>query len=339
MDDDRTMCEICMIEYDKTKRLPKKVSCCNKVFCLPCLEEIFRKNSNVLLCPICRKKTDTNPSKLVTDYTVFEDFISCLHCNKSITKGDINISLTTYDFYCKNCGLGDIALYDFFGYLESDLENFCKESLQQNLKQEIENRLKNELDAFFNNVIEKLKTNLLIKIEKEIEQKFHYKITDDYNTFITYIDQLNVIRKSISSFNMNSKEKLNLNELQKQLQYYITNFENIKGAKQKYENISSVLKDSHLFSLNHIISNNDINNFFMNIFETFTADHKEQIETGIEFFDKEKYELMLTINQLKTKINQLNKQITDLHKNNNNSEQKEVNNVNIEVVDILSGCN
>lgn len=327
MDDDNTLCVICMIEYDKTKRLPKKVPCCNKVFCLPCLDEIFKKNNNIILCPMCRKKTETNPSKLTTDNSVFDDFISCLHCKRSITKDDINISLTTYDLYCKNCCLGDISLYDFFGYLESDLDNFLKECEKQNIKQELENKLKKELDVFFNNIIEQLKMNLLMKLEKEIEQKFQYKITDDYNTFINYVNQLKVLHNSISTFNKNNeKDKLNLNALQNNIKYYTMNFDNIKNEKAKYENVYDLLNGTKLLSLNQIISNNDINNFFVNIFETFTADHKEQIDTGIHYFDKEKYELMLMVDQLKKQVNQLKTQIAELNKNNNNNNKKDDNN-------------
>jgi hypothetical protein len=285
---------------------------------------------------MCRKKTETNPSKLTTDNSVFDDFISCLHCKRSITKADINISLTTYDLYCKNCGLGDISLYDFFSYLESDLDNFLKECEKQNIKQELENKLKAELDVFFNNIIEQLKMNLLMKLEKEIEQKFQYKITDDYNTFINYVNQLKVLHNSISTFNKNNeKDKLNLNALQNNIKYYTTNFDNIKNEKAKYENVYDLLNGTKLLSLNQIISNNDINNFFVNIFETFTADHKEQIDTGIHYFDKEKYELMLMVDQLKKQVNQLKTQIAELNKNNNNNKKDDNNNFGVTYVNLL----
>jgi hypothetical protein len=270
---------------------------------------------------------------------VFDDFISCLHCKRSITKADINISLTTYDLYCKNCGLGDISLYDFFSYLESDLDNFLKECEKQNIKQELENKLKAELDVFFNNIIEQLKMNLLMKLEKEIEQKFQYKITDDYNTFINYVNQLKVLHNSISKFNKNNeKDKLNLNALQNNIKYYTTNFDNIKNEKAKYENVYDLLNGTKLLSLNQIISNNDINNFFVNIFETFTADHKEQLDTGINYFDKEKYELMLMVDQLKMQVNQLKTQITELKNNNNNNKDDNMFGVtHVNILDMNTG--
>ena len=51
MNEENYTCEICCENYDlKTPlKLPKKVPCCNKTFCLKCLNEIYEKNNQTFI--------------------------------------------------------------------------------------------------------------------------------------------------------------------------------------------------------------------------------------------------------------------------------------------------
>ena len=74
MEDDNLTCQICVEKYDQhnPNKFPKKVLCCGQILCLNCIESIYKRNNNQILCPFCRKVTNIPPTQLETVTSIFE---------------------------------------------------------------------------------------------------------------------------------------------------------------------------------------------------------------------------------------------------------------------------
>ena len=73
MEDDNLTCQICLEKYDQhnPNKFPKKVLCCGQILCLNCIESIYKRNNNQILCPFCRKVTNIPPTQLETVTSIF----------------------------------------------------------------------------------------------------------------------------------------------------------------------------------------------------------------------------------------------------------------------------
>ena len=88
MDDLNQLCQICLETFNKNyqNKIPKLLPCCKHSICLECLEDIYKRNNNTIICPVCRKKLYQDPSTLKTNIRVFEGFLRCPNCQKDVTK-------------------------------------------------------------------------------------------------------------------------------------------------------------------------------------------------------------------------------------------------------------
>lgn len=164
MDEDNVTCQICMEKYDSqnTLKLPKKLPCCGKVFCLSCLNDIYKRNQSTIICPICRKATSQDPNELGTENSVFADFITCSNCNQKTIKSELFINFENMSLRCINCQNGDMTLDSFLPSIVLDLSNFLKVS-QKNIKdiyKIVEMKIKQNLDEFFYNLKQNLANQL-----------------------------------------------------------------------------------------------------------------------------------------------------------------------------------
>ena len=73
MEDNNLTCQICVEKYDQhnPNKFPKKVLCCGQILCLNCIESIYKRNNNQILCPFCRKVTNIPPTQLETVTSIF----------------------------------------------------------------------------------------------------------------------------------------------------------------------------------------------------------------------------------------------------------------------------
>ena len=142
MEDDNLTCQICLEKYDQhnPNKFPKKVLCCGQIFCLNCIESIYKRNNNQILCPLCRKVTNIPPTQLETVTSIFESFVSCPNCNGRITKNDLYINFETMSLKCIKCQQEDMSLATFLPDLVDDLSSFITgiERNNMNLYQLIE---------------------------------------------------------------------------------------------------------------------------------------------------------------------------------------------------------
>ena len=327
MDDDRVTCEICMEKYDNANHIPKQVPCCNNNFCISCLKDIYKRNKNSILCPICRKSTKIFPSNLPTDDSVLADFLSCLNCKKPIIKSEINISLNSRNLSCVNCANNDMNLNDFLEYIAGDLNDFIKEYSTKNeedFKQRIQSKISVKLNALFTPLIQEVANELSNKIVKDIEMKYHYNIDKDFKKYMQYITELQSVTTNIDSFIRGTQAKVKLSQLQKDIQYYTKNFDEIKNERNLFDNINNFIKTKELVKIK--MNDIDMKKFLVQIIEPENANGLHNGNTNIfaiDFFDKQLIPFKEKISKLEQDNKDLENQIQKLmNKANNNDDNK-----------------
>ena len=327
MDDDRVTCEICMEKYDNANHIPKQVPCCNNNFCISCLKDIYKRNKNSILCPICRKSTKIFPLNLPTDDSVLADFLSCLNCKKPIIKSEINISLNSRNLSCVNCANNDMNLNDFLEYIAGDLNDFIKEYSTKNeedFKQRIQSKISVKLNALFTPLIQEVANELSNKIVKDIEMKYHYNIDKDFKKYMQYITELQSVTTNIDSFIRGTQAKVKLSQLQKDIQYYTKNFDEIKNERNLFDNINNFIKTKELVKIK--MNDIDMKKFLVQIIEPENANGLHNGNTNIfaiDFFDKQLIPFKEKISKLEQDNKDLENQIQKLmNKANNNDDNK-----------------
>ena len=91
MNEENYTCEICCENYDlksKTK-LPKRVPCCKKTFCLQCLNDIYERNNKIFKCPYCRKTSFKLPKDFDDDKIISSRYILCCNCHEKVPQNEL----------------------------------------------------------------------------------------------------------------------------------------------------------------------------------------------------------------------------------------------------------
>ena len=286
MVDDNLTCQICLEKYDQhnPNKFPKKVLCCGQIFCLNCIEGIYKRNNNQILCPACRKVTNIPPTQLETVTSIFESFVSCPNCNGRITKKELYINLETMSLKCIKCQQKDMSLATFLPELVNELSSFMKgiERNNMNLFQLIELKLNQNLDDFFIKLKQELASKLIDIIYSEIKSQLQY----DVRTYIHDLDKLINSYKVMNNF-LNNAANFNVNTLNNEIQYYSQNMEKIREESKNHNSVFKFIDtQSTLFTLRNDIKDTEVQSFLLKIFETVLSDHKsDSLYTGIKVFD------------------------------------------------------
>ena len=292
MEDDNLTCQICVEKYDQhnPNKFPKKVLCCGQIFCLNCIEGIYKRNNNQILCPFCRKVTNIPPTQLETVTSIFESFVSCPNCNGRITKNDLYINFETMSLKCIKCQQGDMSLATFLPDLVNDLSSFITgiERNNMNLFQLIELKVKQNLDDFFIKLKQELAPKLRDIFYSEIKSKLQYDIINDVSSYKQNLDKLFNSYTVMNNFLYNTAN-FNVNTLKNEIQYYSQNMEKIREESTKYNIVFKLIDtQSTLFTLRNDIKDTEVQSFLLKIFETVLSDHKsDSLYTGIKVFDSQ----------------------------------------------------
>ena len=286
MEDDNLTCQICLEKYDQhnPNKFPKKVLCCGQIFCLNCIEGIYKRNNNQILCPLCRKVTNIPPTQLETVTSIFESFVSCPNCNGRITKNALYINLETMSLKCIKCQQKGMSLATFLPDLVNDLSSFIKRNKRNimNLYQLIESKVNQNLDDFFIKLKQELASKLRDIIYSEIKSQLQY----DVRTYMHDLDKLINSYKVMNNF-LNNAANFNVNTLNNEIQYYSQNMEKIREESKKHNSVFKFIDtQSTLFTLRNDIKDTEVQSFLLKIFETVLSDHKsDSLYTGIKVFD------------------------------------------------------
>ena len=291
MEDDNLTCQICLEKYDQhnPNKFPKKVLCCGQIFCLNCIEGIYKRNNNQILCPLCRKVTNIPPTQLETVTSIFESFVSCPNCNGRITKNDLYINLETMSLKCIKCRQQeDMSLAIFLPDFVNDISSFMKEIKRNNMNlyQLIELKVKQNLDDFFIKLKEELASKLRDIIYSEIKSQLQYDILNDVHSYIQNLHKLTNSYKVMNNF-LNNAANFNVNTLNNEIQYYSQNMEKIREESKNHNSVFKFIDtQSTLFTLRNDIKDTEVQSFLLKIFETVLSDHKsDSLYTGIKVFD------------------------------------------------------
>ena len=135
MNEENYTCGICFENYDlkNENKLPKKVTCCNKTFCLSCLNDIYIRNNQQLKCPNCRKITTLPPIYLKNNQLVSSRFLICCNCHEKVPQNQLYFNKINNEILikCQKCENGDMKLDDILPDFESfppPVENFFARS-------------------------------------------------------------------------------------------------------------------------------------------------------------------------------------------------------------------
>ena len=288
MEDNNLTCQICVEKYDQhnPNKFPKKVLCCGQILCLNCIESIYKRNNNQILCPFCRKVTNIPPTQLETVTSIFESFVSCPNCNGRITKNDLYINFETMSLKCIKCQQEDMSLATFLPDLVNELSSFITgiERNNMNLYQLIELKVNQNLDDFFIKLKQELASKLIDIVYSEIKSELQY----DVHSYIQNLDKLTNSYTVMNNF-LNNAANFNVNTLNNEIQYYSQNMEKIRKERTKYNSVFQFIDtQSTLFTLRNDIKDTEVQSFLLKIFETVLSDHKsDSLYTGIKVFDSQ----------------------------------------------------
>ena len=290
MEDDNLTCQICLEKYDQhnPNKFPKKVLCCGQIFCLNCIEGIYKRNNNQILCPLCRKVTNIPPTQLETVTSIFESFVSCPNCNGRITKNDLYINFETMSLKCIKCQQEDMSLATFLPDLVNELSSFITgiERNNMNLFQLIELKVNQNLDDFFIKLKQELASKLRDILYSEIKSELQYDIINDVSSYKQNLDKLFNSYTVMNNFLCNTAN-FNVNTLNNEIQYYSQNMEKIREESKNHNSVFKFIDtQSTLFTLRNDIKDTEVQSFLLKIFETVLSDHKsDSLYTGIKVFD------------------------------------------------------
>lgn len=301
MEEEKVTCQICMERFSKTQtsHLPKILPCCHNYFCLDCLEDIYKRNTNSIKCPVCRKSTAKDPKDLETNLSIFAYFFDCFNCKKQIIPEDlyINLDVSPPKLVCKLCKNSyDYNLAQYLVDIKSTiLEPFLNEimggegnSIANNTKvvyDMIDKKISSILDKMFSEVKEVVKKKLRERIFEVVQNQTP---TEDTNSFKEkFMIQMMKFNDDITDFLSADKTKVPSPKiLEEGIINFSTGFYKMEEEK-KNETTVDIKIPNDIIHLKYGITEKEIINFFEKIYETGSSEEKKEdvFPTGISCID------------------------------------------------------
>ena len=235
MNEENYTCEICFENYDlkNPDKLPKKVPCCNKTFCLKCLNDIYERNSKSLRCPNCRKVTMTPPKYYKDNILISSRYLICCNCHEKVPQNELYFCQNNNEITikCEKCENDDMKLSDILPEVITETnknlkeyENIINTSIIELTKKEI----KKDIEEYFQNIMK----NLIESITNKVITEFNdfWQIEKRENEFKNMVNELNKNNKYLNDYiediptkNFDSKIIFNC------MKYYNDNISKIKN--------------------------------------------------------------------------------------------------------------
>lgn len=272
MNEENYTCEICYENYDlkNENKLPKKVPCCNKTFCLSCLNDIYKRNNQQIKCPNCRKLTSMHPKYLMNNPLVFSRFLICCNCHEKVPQNQLFFYKNNDEVQikCPKCEKGDMKLDDilpeFVTELSSDLKIY-ENSIKNDVLEKIKNKIKQEIDEYFENIKQNLIEIMTNKIFNNFNKINLEKRQKDFKNMISQFSQnykyLNSFIEDDTTKNFDSKKILNC------IKYYNDNITKIKHEFDFFEKTKKWLDNNCLIIIKDDFDINKIEECFNTVFD------------------------------------------------------------------------
>ena len=221
MSEDNYTCEICYENYDlkREDKLPKKMPCCNKTFCLSCLNDIYKRNNSKIKCPNCRKETTMPPKYLMNNKLISSRFLICCNCHEKVPQNQLYLykNKNEVQIKCQKCEKGDMKLDDILPDFVSELNNNLKEyetCMKTDLIELIKNKIKQEITEYFDNILQNLIEIMTEKILNSFNKNLDLqKRQNEFKNMTTQFNQtykyLNAFIEDDTTKNFDSKKVLN----------------------------------------------------------------------------------------------------------------------------------
>ena len=256
MNEENYTCEICCENYDLNSdlKLPKKVPCCNKTFCLSCLNDIYKRNNQTLKCPNCRKITYTLPKNLKDNVLIFSRFLTCCNCHETVPQNELYFfkNKNELQIKCRKCENGDMKLSDILPEFIAEIKNNLKDyekRVNNDVIEIIKKKVKKEIEEYINDIKNKIIEIIVVKVIEEFN--IISQIEKRENEFKHMINELNKNNKYLEDFvedvptkNFDSKQVLNC------MKYYNDNISKIKYEFKFLGKFGDLIKKNKLIEMN-----------------------------------------------------------------------------------------
>ena len=256
MNEENYTCEICFENYDlkNPDKLPKKVPCCNKTFCLKCLNDIYERNSKSLRCPNCRKVTMTPPKYYKDNILISSRYLICCNCHEKVPQNELYFCQNNNEITikCEKCENDDMKLSDILPEVITETnknlkeyENIINTSIIELTKKEI----KKDIEEYFQNIMK----NLIESITNKVITEFNdfWQIEKRENEFKNMVNELNKNNKYLNDYiediptkNFDSKIIFNC------MKYYNDNISKIKNVFKFLEKFRDLIINNRLIGIN-----------------------------------------------------------------------------------------
>ena len=256
MNEENYTCEICFENYDlkNPDKLPKKVPCCNKTFCLKCLNDIYERNSKSLRCPNCRKVTMTPPKYYKDNILISSRYLICCNCHEKVPQNELYFCQNNNEITikCEKCEKDDMKLSDILPEVITETnknlkeyENIINTSIIELTKKEI----KKDIEEYFQNIMK----NLIESITNKVITEFNdfWQIEKRENEFKNMVNELNKNNKYLNDYiediptkNFDSKIIFNC------MKYYNDNISKIKNEFKFLEKFRDLIINNRLIGIN-----------------------------------------------------------------------------------------
>ena len=256
MNEENYTCEICFENYDlkNPDKLPKKVPCCNKTFCLKCLNDIYERNSKSLRCPNCRKVTMTPPKYYKDNILISSRYLICCNCHEKVPQNELYFCQNNNEITikCEKCENDDMKLSDILPEVITETnknlkeyENIINTSIIELTKKEI----KKDIEEYFQNIMK----NLIESITNKVITEFNdfWQIEKRENEFKNMVNELNKNNKYLNDYiediptkNFNSKIIFQC------MKYYNDNISKIKKEFKFLEKFRDLIINNRLIGIN-----------------------------------------------------------------------------------------
>ena len=256
MNEENYTCEICFENYDlkNPDKLPKKVPCCNKTFCLKCLNDIYERNSKSLRCPNCRKVTMTPPKYYKDNILISSRYLICCNCHEKVPQNELYFCQNNNEITikCEKCENDDMKLSDILPEVITETnknlkeyENIINTSIIELTKKEI----KKDIEEYFQNIMK----NLIESITNKVITEFNdfWQIEKRENEFKNMVNELNKNNKYLNDYiediptkNFDSKIIFNC------MKYYNDNISKIKNEFKFLEKFRDLIINNRLIGIN-----------------------------------------------------------------------------------------
>ena len=315
MNEENYTCEICFENYDlkNPDKLPKKVPCCNKTFCLKCLNDIYERNSKSLRCPNCRKVTMTPPKYYKDNILISSRYLICCNCHEKVPQNELYFCQNNNEITikCEKCENDDMKLSDILPEVITETnknlkeyENIINTSIIELTKKEI----KKDIEEYFQNIMK----NLIESITNKVITEFNdfWQIEKRENEFKNMVNELNKNNKYLNDYiediptkNFDSKIIFNC------MKYYNDNISKIKNEFKFLEKFRDLIINNRLIGINR--------NF----------DIKKLEECFLILIKKNKNDKIIQKKKEEENNNSDNNNINNNEENNNNNSNQNLENI------------